>query len=424
MHVSSWHKNQGHCLSSSFGSHVLVEAFGRRGIYKVATLPIAVLATGATTARLYQYWNPEGYAQWYLWNVAARRFKEPAYRRPWVDNAALMQIIREALREQGGGDDPAQRPADVRQDECRSQGVPRPGQGGLLCEPWRLQGQEERREEHRGLRGEQPDLEPDRHDSGLVPEPAVALLPSASARSGVDGTAGSLPGKAATPGARRGRDAGPCQRCRAAQWHPERVLCRFGVGQCGAGRERVCRGPALQSHDPHREAHESEVFSGPHRRRDAPVRPAALRRAVRPEGPRRDGVEGVRKWHKEQLEYGLELTKGGMEKEEKANRTGKAMIAAAEMSFGLPVRPFDKNTLELAQAGAAKIETVANELRASWASPLSGEVMKELVCDNAVVTVMKERVPEETFLKFEKVIEGRCPAVSKQPSQPVEERVF
>ena len=68
-------------------------------IYKVATLPIAVLATGATTARLYQYWNPEGYAQWYLWNVAARRFKEPAYRRPWVDNAALMQIIREALRE-------------------------------------------------------------------------------------------------------------------------------------------------------------------------------------------------------------------------------------------------------------------------------------------------------------------------------------
>ena len=84
----------------------------------------------------------------------------------------------------------------------------------------------------------------------------------------------------------------------------------------------------------------------------------------------------------------------------------------------------DKNTLELAQAGAAKIETVANELRASWASPLSGEVRKELVCDKAVVTVMKERVPEETFLKFEKVIEGRCPAVSKQPSQPVEERVF
>ena len=89
-----------------------------------------------------------------------------------------------------------------------------------------------------------------------------------------------------------------------------------------------------------------------------------------------------------------------------------------------PMLIVDKNTLELAQAGAAKIETVANELRASWASPLSGEVRKELVCDKAVVTVMKERVPEETFLKFEKVIEGRCPAVSKQPSQPVEERVF
>ena len=134
------------------------------------------------------------------------------------------------------------------------------------------------------------------------------------------------------------------------------------------------------------------------------------------------GVEGVRKWHKEQLEYGLELTETGLKKEEKATKTGEAMIAAAKMSFGLPVKPFDKSMLELAQAGAAKIETVANELRASWASPLSGEVMKELVCDKAVVTVMKERVPEETFLKFEKVIEGRCPAVSKQPSQPVEER--
>ena len=114
-----------------------------------------------------------------------------------------------------------------------------------------------------------------------------------------------------------------------------------------------------------------------------------------------------------------------MEKEEKANRTGKAMIAAAEMSFGLPVRPFDRNTLELAQAGAAKIETAANKLRASWASPLSGEVMKDLVCDKAVAAVMKKRVPEEIFLEFEKVIEGRCPpAVSKKPRQPVEERVF
>ena len=43
----------------------------------------------------------------------------------------------------------------------------------------------------------------------------------------------------------------------------------------------------------------------------------------------------MRKWHKGQLEYGSELTKGGMEKEKKANRTGKAMIAAAEMPFGL-----------------------------------------------------------------------------------------
>ena len=125
------------------------------------------------------------------------------------------------------------------------------------------------------------------------------------------------------------------------------------------------------------------------------------------------GIEGVRKWHREQLEYGLELTETGMKKEEKATKTGEAMIAAAKMSFGLPVKPFDKSTLELAQAGAAKIETAADELRASWASPLSGEVMKELVCHKAVAAVMKKRVPEETFLEFEKVIEGRCPAVSK-----------
>ncbi|CAJ1393787.1 unnamed protein product, partial [Effrenium voratum] len=115
----------------------------------------------------------------------------------------------------------------------------------------------------------------------------------------------------------------------------------------------------------------------------------------------------------EQLKYSLELTKGGMKKEEKATKTGKAMLAAAEMAFGPPVEAFDKNTLELAQVGGAKIETTDDGLQASWASPLTGEVMKELVCDEGVAAIMKERVPAETYKKFEQVIKGRCPTVKQ-----------
>ena len=45
--------------------------------------------------------------------------------------------------------------------------------------------------------------------------------------------------------------------------------------------------------------------------------------------------------------------------------------------------------------------------------PLTGEAMKELVCDEGVAAIMKERMPAETYKKLEQAIKGRCPAVKK-----------
>ena len=45
------------------------------------------------------------------------------------------------------------------------------------------------------------------------------------------------------------------------------------------------------------------------------------------------GIEGVKKWHKEQLKYSLELTEGGMEKEDAAPRSRTRLLSPGLMGL-------------------------------------------------------------------------------------------
>mmetsp|Transcript_51060 Transcript_51060/g.108487 ORF Transcript_51060/g.108487 Transcript_51060/m.108487 type:complete len:171 (+) Transcript_51060:3-515(+) len=120
------------------------------------------------------------------------------------------------------------------------------------------------------------------------------------------------------------------------------------------------------------------------------------------------GIAAVRMWHKHRLQISLQLTEHGMKDAAKASSTGEAMVAAAKLVFGLPVCAFDKGTLELAQVGGAKIETSDAPTTASLASPLTGEVLKELVCDETIHAIMKTRLPEELYQNFQLVIKDKC----------------
>merc|ERR1711862_301039 len=88
------------------------------------------------------------------------------------------------------------------------------------------------------------------------------------------------------------------------------------------------------------------------------------------------------------------------------------MKAAAHMAFSKePVQPLAAGTLELAQAGGAKITTIesspAKEV-ASFATPMTEAVMKELVCDKFVLDIMKKRCTPDDFKEFESKIKGKC----------------
>lgn len=122
-----------------------------------------------------------------------------------------------------------------------------------------------------------------------------------------------------------------------------------------------------------------------------------------------DHLEKLFEWHKERLIYALELTDDGMKSARKAASTGEAMVATAKLAFGsAPIRPFNKGTLELAQAGGAKIETLDLGEKASFATPMTERAMKDLVCSEAVLAIMQKRVPPELFKEFVEAIEGKC----------------
>ena len=398
-------------------------------IYKVVALPMSVVATGATLSRLYQYWNPKGYAGWYFWNVAAARFQEPSYNRPWVENNALQKIIQEALRRDS--DERMTLISGLRMSgktsavlkECHDQ-----GKVGFFLSLGEYQGEQNKMGEIKefvvsslisnGTGTIQgwfqwlkwlffPEPRPDTVWQGLKgafkanPHRLVIVVDETQV----------LANKAMHHGGILN------EFCALSPFGSVVLIAsEYAVAQHLkemthiAERTRVIYPPTPTAEEmrPHirhlfEERFGSKVVDEVARRFDGSFK---LVRRLKELG----SVEGVRKWHRQQLVDGLELTEGGMTSAEKATRTGQAMIAAAKMSFGLPVEAFDKYTLELAQAGAAKIETVEDDLViAKWATPLSEEIMKELVCDTNIFAFMKKRVPQGLILEFEQVIQCRCP---------------
>jgi len=123
------------------------------------------------------------------------------------------------------------------------------------------------------------------------------------------------------------------------------------------------------------------------------------------------GIQAVQRRHKKKVVHNLELTEDGMQVADRATRTGQAMVAAATLAFGAgPVDPFNKGTLELAQAGAAKIESFGDDdERAAWAAPMTQGMMREVLCDGAIHAIMKQRMDSDLYNKFKHAIEGKCP---------------
>ncbi|CAJ1393278.1 unnamed protein product [Effrenium voratum] len=405
-------------------------------IYKVATLPLALVGTGVTTARFYNSWNPEGYARWYLWSISAGRFEEPTYAKPWVVNKSMTQIVWQALKERknfelmtliSGLQTSGKTSAVLK--ECHDQ-----GKVGFFIGLGDYTGEENDKEKieefvvgslisnqtatfHSWFQHMKwlffPQPQPDAVWKGLRgafkahPQELVLVVDETQI----------LANKVM-------QHSGILNRfCALSLWgNVVLVASEYGVAQYFKLMTHVTErtdmrySPAPTSEE--MQPHVKERF-------EADFGEEGVAQIVRSLGGsfellrrldenRALGIEGVKKWHKEQLEYSLELTETGMKKEEKATKTGEAMLAAAKMAFGPPVKAFDKATLELAQVGGAKIETKKDDgLQASWASPLTGEVMKELVCDEGVAAIMKKRVPAETYKEFEQVIKGRCPTVKQ-----------
>ncbi|CAJ1436846.1 unnamed protein product [Effrenium voratum] len=402
-------------------------------IYKVATLPLALVGTGVTTARFYNSWNPEGYARWYLWSISAGRFEEPTYAKPWVANKSMTQIVRQALKERKNiglmtlisGLQMSGKTSAVLK-ECHDQGkvgffidlgfytgktndkekMEKFVVGSLISNQtatfhswlqhmkWLFFPQPQPDAVWKGLRGA---FEAHPQELVLVVDETQILANEVRQHSGIlkEFCALSLWGNVVLVASGYG----------AAEY--------FKLMTHVTEHMRYSPAPTSEEMQPHVKERFEADFGEEGVAQIVRSLDGSFELLRRLDENRALGIEGVKKWHKEQLKYSLELTKGGMEKEEKATKTGKAMLAAAEMAFGPPVEAFDKNTLELAQVGGAKIETTDDGLQASWASPLTGEVMKELVCDEGVATIMKKRVPAETYKEFEQVIKGRCPTVKQ-----------
>ncbi|CAJ1374196.1 unnamed protein product [Effrenium voratum] len=404
-------------------------------IYKVATLPLALVGTGVTTARFYNSWNAEGYARWYLWSISAGRFEEPTYAKPWVVNKSMTQIVRQALKERknfelmtliSGLQTSGKTSAVLK--ECHDQ-----GKVGFFIGLGDYTGEENDKEKieefvvgslisnqtatfHSWFQHMKwlffPQPQPDAVWKGLRgafkahPQELVLVVDETQI----------LANKVM-------QHSGILNRfCALSLWgNVVLVASEYGVAQYFKLMTHVTErtdmryspAPTSEEMQPHVKERFEADFGEEGVAQIVRSLDGSFKLLRRLDENRALGIEGVKKWHKEQLKYSLELTKTGMEKEEKATKTGKAMLAAAEMAFGPPVEAFDKATLELAQVGGAKIETTDDGLQASWASPLTGEVMKELVCDEGVATIMKKRVPAETYEEFEQVIKGRCPTVKQ-----------
>ena len=65
--------------------------------------------------------------------------------------------------------------------------------------------------------------------------------------------------------------------------------------------------------------------------------------------------------------------------------------------------------LELASVQGAKVEQCGDDEVVSFATPATGEVMKELVCDRSIHEILKDKLEgTKTWTKFQASISGKC----------------
>lgn len=123
-----------------------------------------------------------------------------------------------------------------------------------------------------------------------------------------------------------------------------------------------------------------------------------------------EGIDEVRKMERNAIKDLLGLTITGMNEESRAKRTGYAMLAAAWLAFGPEPEALDPAMLELAAVHGAKVEQKGDLPMASFATPATGEVLKELVCDTSIHEILKKRLHDtETLADFQAAIAGKCP---------------
>jgi len=403
------------------------------GIYKVVTLPIALATSAAAGARLYNFWNPDSYACWYLWSISAGHFQEPLYVRPWVNNKHMTNIVKGALEKRPwermtliSGQQVTGKTSAVLK-ECHEQ-----KRVGFFIGLGEYKG---KKESHKNIE-------------------AFVVSNLISNRTAVNHSCFQQlkwllfpkPDDASVWwGLRRAFEKHPHQLVLVVD--ETQVLANKAMQHSGILNE-FCAisawGQVLLLASDFEVPQFFQVMTHVHKRTIMVYSRSASPEEMRPYVKERfekdfgaDGVEqivnlfggsfellqnltefsaagitagiaAVRMWHKHRLQISLQLTEHGMKDAAKASSTGEAMVAAAKLVFGLPVCAFDKGTLELAQVGGAKIETSDAPTTASLASPLTGEVLKELVCDETIHAIMKTRLPEELYQNFQLVIKDKC----------------
>mmetsp|Transcript_78471 Transcript_78471/g.172008 ORF Transcript_78471/g.172008 Transcript_78471/m.172008 type:complete len:416 (-) Transcript_78471:248-1495(-) len=404
------------------------------GIYKVVTLPIALATSAAAGARLYNFWNPDSYACWYLWSISAGHFQEPLYVRPWVNNKHMTNIVKGALEKRPwermtliSGQQVTGKTSAVLK-ECHEQ-----KRIGFFVSLGNYKGEKTDRQtietfvasnlisNHthvyhslfqqlkwwcfpqpkpgsvwQALRGA---FEKHPQQLVLVVDETQVLANEAVQHSGILN-----------------------EFCALSAWGPVLLVAsEFGVPQFFQVMTHI-ESRTTQMYSPSASTEEMRPYVKEHFEKDFGAE--GVEQIVNSFGGsfmlldhlnhhRADGITGVHNWHKQKLKTKLQLCEDGMENEQKARSTGQAMIVAAKLTFGVPVEAISKGTLELAQVGAAKIETSNSLLTASCATPLTAEVMKELVCDTTIHAIMKKRVPQELYQTFQLVIKNKCQTARK-----------
>ena len=124
--------------------------------------------------------------------------------------------------------------------------------------------------------------------------------------------------------------------------------------------------------------------------------------------PLPDGLMNVRQKLRADLKHKLGLEGDVLMLPGRAETTAKAMLAATLLAFGPAPEALDPVVLELASAHGAKIDG-GDMPKASFATPLTGEVLTEMVCDKAVRDLMAKHLKgKEIMLDFDDAIKGKC----------------